>query len=413
MLTHVALPDVRSHRRFVAAVVLDAIGSGVFMPVAMLYFVRTTDVPLARVGLALSLAAFVAVPVTLFLGQLVDRFGPKRMLLAANAISFIGFLLYGFATSFAAILVVVALTAIGMAGFWASFGPLVAAISSEGEREKWFGFLGSLRNLGFAAGGLICGVILAVGTDLAYHIVVWANAASLAASFLLILSMPGGDAQERHAQAPTTSWRVVLSDAPYGLFVLVATVYALGCLALNFAMPVYVAERLHLPGWVAGAYFVINTVLVGFGQPVVVARLAGRRRYRIIETSFVVYALGFILMATAGWLPTGAAVVVTLVAAVVYTGGELLGGPVLTTVAAEARPASMRGRYMAYHQMAWQVANVVAPGAFAALLARGQLTIWVTLIALMAVGVMMAAALASRLPVVTERVTNSAVPQGD
>jgi len=86
MLSRLGFPPVGDHRRFVVAIGVDAIGSGVFMPITVLYFLRTTDVPLEQVGLALSVAAAVALPVVLLVGHLVDRFGAKRILLAANAI---------------------------------------------------------------------------------------------------------------------------------------------------------------------------------------------------------------------------------------------------------------------------------------------------------------------------------------
>lgn len=402
------LPNVSAHRRFVTAIALDAVGSGVFMPVSVLYFVRTTDVPLERVGVALSLAALVAIPVTLVVGGLVDRLGAKRTLLGANATSALGYSLYGTVDSFAGILAVVTLTAIGMSGFWASFGPLVAAISREGEREKWFGFLGALRNIGFAVGGLVSGVIIGIGSMAAYHAVVWADVASLVASFCLISTISAGRAVPRDERAATASWGVVLRDREYRTLVGVTVVYALASLALNYAMPLYVVERLHLPGWVAGAIFTINTLMCGFGQSPVVARMTGRRRHRIIDASFLTFAVGFVLMALAGAVPTVPAVVIGLSGAVVYTLGEIMAGPVIATLAVDSRPEHVRGRYMAFHQLSWQIASVLAPASFAWLLAQGRVTVWLALIGVMAVGLLLMRVLPRHLPLAAEPVTNAA-----
>ena len=57
----------------------------------------------------------------------------------------------------------------------AQYGNIVAAISVPGEREKWFGFLGALRNVGFALGGLLSGLAITIGTDTAYAAVVVAT----------------------------------------------------------------------------------------------------------------------------------------------------------------------------------------------------------------------------------------------
>ena len=61
--------------------------------------------------------------------------------------------------------------------------------------------------------------------------------------------------------------------------VLIAVIfcYALAETTLNVAMPVYFVDTLGLPGWVPGAVFVINTVMIGVGQGLVV-RADDRRR---------------------------------------------------------------------------------------------------------------------------------------
>ena len=56
--------------------------------------------------------------------------------------------------------------------------------------------------------------------------------------------------------------------------------YALTEMTLNVAMPVYFAELLGLPGWVPGAVFVINTVMIGLGQGLVVRSMTGAIRVR-------------------------------------------------------------------------------------------------------------------------------------
>ena len=57
MLTRLGFPRVGEHRRFVAAIVADTVGSGLFMPITLLYFLAMTDLSLVQVGSALSLSA--------------------------------------------------------------------------------------------------------------------------------------------------------------------------------------------------------------------------------------------------------------------------------------------------------------------------------------------------------------------
>lgn len=77
MLRRLGFPDASRHGALVAGIGIDALGSGVFMPMSVLYFVRTTDVAMARIGVALGIAAAVAIPLVLVAGGLVDRWGAK------------------------------------------------------------------------------------------------------------------------------------------------------------------------------------------------------------------------------------------------------------------------------------------------------------------------------------------------
>ena len=43
-------PDVGPHRRFVSALAIDALGSGIWMPLSMLYFLHQTDLTLVQLG---------------------------------------------------------------------------------------------------------------------------------------------------------------------------------------------------------------------------------------------------------------------------------------------------------------------------------------------------------------------------
>ena len=84
------------HRRFVTAIGIDAVGSGVWMPVSMIFFLATTDLSLVQVGLALSLASLLSLPVAVLVGQQVDRHGSKKVLQTGNALQAVSFLAYPF-----------------------------------------------------------------------------------------------------------------------------------------------------------------------------------------------------------------------------------------------------------------------------------------------------------------------------
>lgn len=403
------IPDVGSHRRFVLALTIDALGSGVFGPVAMLYYLAVSNVSLARIGLAISISAAIAMPLVLVVGHLVDQVGARRILLVSNLIQAVAYIGALWATSFVGILVVTTTAAVGQACFWGSYSPTVAEISHAGERELWFGFIGALRNLGLALGGLLAGIAVAVGTHTAYHLVVIANAISYLAAFGLLASEGAASrARPVRSSEDKSHWAVALRDRDYRLVVGANLLYAVASLALTYAMPVYAVHVLALPGWLAGAVYIVNTVIVAFGQGIVVANMRGHVRRNIVIAGNVAFAAGFVIMAIAGRVSVSAAVVAVLLGTAVYTFGEVLCGPPLTTIAVDSRPAAVRGRYLGLYQVSWNVAGIVAPAGFAWLLEHSVTGVWWVLIAVTVLGALMTALMARRLPVAREVVTNAA-----
>ena len=92
-----------------------------------------------------------------------------------------------------------------------------------------------------------------------------------------------------------------------------------------------------------------------------------------------------------------------LVGSVVYTLGELTGGPVTAALAAEAAPEHLRGRYFSLIQLAWNLAGTVAPVTFAWLLDRGATPLWLALLGLALVGGAVSALLGRVLPLAADR----------
>lgn len=409
MLERLGFPSVGPHRRFVTAIAVDAVGSGVFMPVTMLYFLAVTPLSLLQVGAAISIASLLSLPIGPAVGALVDRIGAKKVLLAGNLLQGAGFAAYLVTESFAAVLLWTVVVTVGRTAFWGSYGNIVAAISRPGERERWFGFLGALRNVGFAAGGLAAGAAVSIGTDLAFATVVAVNAGSYALAFVLLLAVPE-TARERHEALPGR-WGTVLADGPYRLLVLAQVGYSFPMMVLNFAIPVYAVTILDLPGWVTGLVFTINCLMVGLGQGLVVNGLTGRVRYRVLLGAQAAFAASYVVWFAASGLPVAAAVVVMVLGGVVYTLAELTGGPVLAALGAEAAPEHLRGRYLSLIQLAWNISGTVAPVLFAWLLERGEAPLWGVMWGCAGLSCLVALRLGSRMPHAARPVTNRVEPE--
>jgi MFS family permease len=414
VLQRLGFPDVGPHRRFVSALAIDALGSGVWMPLSMLYFLHQTSLSLVQLGLAMSIANTAAFGVVPLLGSLVDRIGPKVVMQVGNAGAAAAFVLYPFAHSLVAVTVLVFCATATRQAFWSALGPMVTQITRPGEREIWFGFLQAMRNAGYGVGGVLSAAALTIGSGAAYQSVVVANATSYLLAFGLMLRVAGGGRPEAVDGSPARTrgtWWVAFSDRGYRILIGVIFCYALASMTLNVSMPVYFIDTLGLPGWIPGTVFVINTVLIGVGQGLVVRAMTGATRRRVLHAAVAFTAASYLMLYAADALSVTTGIVVVLAAAFVYTLGEMTAGPVVSALSAETPPPDQRGRYMAATQLAWSASAAVSPLLYSALLDRGALAAWGGPLLVCALWVVLVEVLTRRMPQVARPVTNRAEPE--
>ena len=412
MLQRLGFPDVGPHRRFVSALAIDALGSGVWMPLSMLYFLHQTSLSLVQLGLAMTIANTVVIPVVPLIGSLVDRVGPRSVMQIGNAGAAGAFVLYPFAHSLVAVTVLVFFATATRQAFWGALGPMVTQITRPGERELWFGFLQAMRNAGYGVGGVLAAVALTIGSGAAFQSVVLANAASYVLAFVLMLGVAGGRAVARDDSAVRArGWWVAFTDRGYRTLIVVIFCYAMTTMTLNVSMPVYFVDSLGLPGWVPGTVFVINTVMIGVGQGLVVRRMTGHSRRRVLHVAVAFTAVSFAMFYAADALSVTTGALLVLLAAFVYTVGEMTAGPIVSALSAEMPPPDQRGRYMAATQLAWSTSAAISPLLYSALLDRGALAAWAGPFAVCVVWLALVQVLARRVPQVGRPVTNVAEPE--
>ena len=414
LTARLGLPSARGHVPVVTALVVDALGTGMFLPVSLLYFTVTTPLSLAQVGLGLSVAATLRLPLGPVLGALTDRLGPRVVLLLANLVQALGFVAYLGVRSLPTLILASLVVQAGDTAFWSSYPALVTEISAPGERERWFGFLGALRNTGFALGGLLSGVAVSLGGEGGYRAVVVVNAVTFGVATLLLAL----ERTPRHAPAPAPPddggpgpWRTVLADRPYLGLSLVNVAVATSTYALTVVMPVWAVTTLGLPAWVPGVAFTINCLLVALAQGPVVALMTGRTsRVRALQVACALAAASSLVLLAAGSVPAWAGVALVLAGVVVFTAAELVESPLMATLSAEGAPEHLRGRYLAAYQVSWNLSGIIGPAALTALLALGGLPVWGALVLLALVSGWGLGLVARHLPAAREPVGSAGVP---
>jgi MFS family permease len=93
---------------YVASSLINALGSGLYYPFAVLYGHQVVGLSFPLVGLALSVAKGVSLATVPLQGALVDRFGARTLQIAAHLIRAVGFLGFLLAHSFPVFLLLAA-----------------------------------------------------------------------------------------------------------------------------------------------------------------------------------------------------------------------------------------------------------------------------------------------------------------
>jgi MFS family permease len=375
-----------------AAMGVDSLGSGMYIPFSLVFFHHITGLSFAVVGAVLTAVGLVAMTALPLAGTAVDRYGARRMQLLLYGVRGTGFALYPFATALPAFAAVALVTAVGDRAFPAVQQAWIGEVAQGADRDRLQASARALRNGGLGAGALLASLVVGLSGDRGFVLTAWLNAASFAAAALLVRGVRAGTAQGAAAAAAAPAagaassggYRVVLSDTAFLGLTGANFLTALGYSALAVLFPLFIGGTLGEPQALTGAAFTVNTVLCALAGVTVAAsvRRRGARRTRAAALGAVLFAAAFAGLAAlasvrphAGWVVP----VVLFALVALYTVAELVHSPSSATLAVAAAPEELRGRYMAAYQLSWSLASVLAPSLFTLLEATDARLPWLVL----------------------------------
>ncbi|MFK0216657.1 MFS transporter [Streptomyces vinaceus] len=388
------LPPLRGHGLFITGNLIDSVGNGMLLPLGLLYFTDVQGLPLARVGAAMTAGQALALPVTFLAGRLMDRVGPKRVVVWANILSAAGFALFLLAREPWHVAGVYVLVQSGINMYFTAQRTLITQVTQGDERRSWFAFTGSLRNIGLAAGSAAAAGALTVfgNGSLRWMIAVDAATYLLAAACFAALTTTAPQPDGAPSSALVTR---ADHTRRYLLLVAVNLPYVLAQAALGVLVAVYTTRALGLPASAASLLFVVNTAIVSACSTAVTAHLAPKAPRRAVAVGYLIMAVAmaaFALPALPGAL--AATAWAALVAAIVlFSVAEILLGPALSELSVSLTPQAAGGFTQGLYQFSWAVGMVTAPALFTALLEAGPLLPWGVEAAACLLGVLAAPAL--------------------
>ena len=250
------LPRTTQERTYALITAVDSLGTGSFLTVSVVLFVRLVGVSPTQVGTALGVGGVVSLFTRVPLGRLSDVIGHRRTLIGVHAARGLAFLLYllihGFVPFFALSMAILVIDG------WESpvRKVLLYAFADIDDRVRIAAYNRSVYNLAFSIGSLLAAVALTgQNSRLSLDLVVAGNALSFLCAAALATRLP---ADRPRAVAATPSGVSGRSFAAVGL--LLGSLF-LCTSALTIGIPLLVLHRFHSHQWLIGVAMALNTVV--------------------------------------------------------------------------------------------------------------------------------------------------------
>ncbi|WP_042408358.1 MFS transporter [Streptacidiphilus carbonis] len=398
------------------ALVVDSIGNGLFLPLPLVFFGQLTHVSLGLLGVLISVANAVTLPVPVWAGALADRFGALPLVVGAQLLQGVGYVGYDLVHGPVGILVTSGLVAIGVRFFWSSVFTAVAdfadASPSTRSKDTWFAWTNTTRTAGLSAGGVVAGIAIARGSDAGYRAVALGSAAAYLLAAVAIAVFVRAPRQAHPRGESGAGYRGMLRDRTFLGFTAVNTAFAMTSMMLALGLPVFVLTGLHGPRFLAPAILVANTGLVALLAAPVVGRLTPFRRSRVVMAAAGLWAAWCFLYATL--VPGRPAVLVPVLVggAALFVAAEVIHAPVSMALATALSPAPARGRYLAVFQYSFTFASLLGPAFFTTLFALGRAVPWIVLGAVNLLAALSMRLLERTMPDPAQRAGSGQQPRG-
>jgi len=326
------------------------------LPFLALFLTEKRGFTTAQAGQTLALYGLGAMGASYLGGWLCDRVDPLKVMKLSLALTGLCFLALGHLEGRLAIsAMMVVLSFVGEIFRPANLAALAAA-SDPGERGRSFALMRLAVNIGMTLGPTVGGFLAL--RDYGWLFVADGTTCLLAAG-MLHLTFPGTKllpavprtAEARVKAAAASPWRDLVAVGIFGLMFLLNTV----TFQLNGTFPLALRDLYGFSEARIGLALAVNTILIVLFEMVLVHSLTSRDPLKVSGVGAFLFCAGL------GLLPLGRGFGFVAFTVMVWTVGEMLVFPIVSSAVADRAPEESRGAYMGMLNLSFATAFVVAP----------------------------------------------------
>lgn len=373
-------------RWLLSTVAVQTLGRGLTLPFTVIYLHEVRGISLDLAGALMAFIAVVALLVTGPGGALTDRLGARAVLLWATTAQLVGCVLVAFATTPVAVALAFVFIGFSFGTSWPAFNALVAALTTGATRQQYFGVNFALVNLGIGLGGVVGGLYADVSRPVTFTVIFLADAACMLVPVGLLL----GPLRHVHGRAEVPPGQVAGSGSYLAILrrpgvawmtalTFLGTFVGYGQMEAGF--PAFARQVSHVSTAVVGFAFALNTLVIVVLQFLVLRRITGRRRTRVLLVMAGLWALAWLVLGFTGLTPGSlAAAAGVLTFHSLFALGETLLQPTIPAITNDLAPDHLRGRYNAVSAGAFQGGTILGPVVAGVMLNHGWSAAFVVMV---------------------------------
>ncbi len=369
-------------RIVIAGNAVASLGTGMILPLTLIYLHEVRGIRLPIVGALLAMQAAVGLVAVPFSGALMDRIGARRVLAGTLIGQAAGAAGLAWTHSVLTAIPVMVIFGGSMAPRFPALNALLAGLSPlSGAQQRAFAVNFTVLNAGIGIGSGIGAAVASVHHPASFQVMFLGNAVCCLLFTAVLTNLP--DIRlPRSPQAAKVGYRDVLANRPLRAVVIATLVLAFtGYAALDAGLPAFATVEARAPVSVVALSLTVNTALIVVAQLFVLRLVRALRRSRALAMIGLIWAVSWAIFGLAGLgLPHAVRITCILGFAALFGLGETFMAPTISPLVNSLADDHVRGRANALSAGVYSLAFVVSPAISTGMIGAGLAGLWIGLL---------------------------------